>query len=148
VVVGGWQTSGALTLKEGFPLTVTSSGNGLNYFGAGQHVDVVGDYHIANPSRNAWFNTSAFAVAQPWSLGNAPRYFSDLRAPGYRNWDISIQKYFPIGERCRFQFRLDMFNALNHTNFYSPNTFMGGGFGTITQAWTPRQMQAALKFYW
>jgi hypothetical protein len=147
-IVGNWQTSGALTLKEGFPLTVTSSGNGLNYFGAGQHPDVVGDYHIANSSRNAWFNTSAFAVAPAWSLGNAPRYFSDLRAPGYRNWDVSIQKYFPFQERFRFQFRLDMFNILNHTNYYSPSTFMGGGFGTITQAWTPRQMQAALKFYW
>jgi hypothetical protein len=147
-VVGGWQTSGTLTLKQGFPLTITSSGNGVNYFGAGQHVDVIGDYHIANPSRTEWFNTSAFAVAAPWSLGNAPRYFSDLRAPGYRNWDISIQKYFPIEERFRFQFRLDMFNTFNHTNYYSPNTFMGGGFGTITSAWTPRQMQAALKFYW
>jgi hypothetical protein len=147
-IVGGWQTSGTLTLKEGFPLTITSSGNGLNYFGAGQHVDVVGDYHIPNPSRTEWFNTSAFAVAGPWSLGNAPRYFSDLRAPGYRNWDMSIQKYFPIEERFRFQFRLDMFNTFNHTNYYSPNTFMGAGFGTITSAWTPRQMQAALKFYW
>ena len=147
-IVGGWQSSGTLTLKEGFPLTVTSSGNGLNYFGVGQHVDVVGNYHIAHRSRTEWFNTSAFAIAQPWSLGNAPRYFSDLRAPSYKNFDISIQKYFPIQERFRFQFRLDMFNAFNHTNFYSPNTFMGGGFGTITQAWTPRQMQAALKFYW
>lgn len=147
-VVGGWQTSGTLTLKEGFPLTITSVGNGINYYGAGQHVDVVGNYHVAHPSRTEWFNTSAFAIAQPYSLGNAPRYFSDLRAPGYKNFDISIQKYFPIEERFRFQFRLDMFNALNHTNFYSPNTFMGGGFGTITQAWTPRQMQAALKFYW
>jgi carboxypeptidase family protein len=147
-VIGGWQTSGTLTLKEGFPLTITSSGNGLNYFGAGQHVDVVGNYHIANPGPNEWFNTSAFAVAGPWQLGNAPRYFSDLRAPNYKNWDVSIQKYFPINERYRFQFRLDMFNALNRTNFYSPNTAMGPGFGTITQAWTPRQMQAALKFYW
>jgi hypothetical protein len=147
-IVGGWQTSGTLTLKEGFPLTISSSGNGKNYFGAGQHVDVVGNYHVSHQSRTEWFNTSAFAVAQSWSLGNAPRYFSDLRAPGYKNFDISIQKYFPIEERFRFQFRLDMFNAFNHTNFYSPNTFMGGGFGTITSAWTPRQMQAALKFYW
>ncbi len=147
-IVGGWQTSGALTLKEGFPLTITSVGNGVNYFGAGQHVDVVGDYHTGHPSRTQWFNTSAFVAAQSYSLGNAPRYFSDLRAPGYRNWDMSIQKYFPIRESVRFQFRLDMFNALNHTNFYSPNTFMGSGFGTITQSWTPRQMQAALKLYW
>jgi len=155
-IVGGWQTSGTLTLKQGFPLTVTSSGNGLNYFGVGQHVDVIGDYHVSNPNRSQWFNTSAFAVAAPWSLGNAPRYFSDLRAPNYKNWDLSIQKYFPIQERYRVQFRLDMFNALNHTNYYSPNTFVGptpfdnppGTYGAITQAWTPRQMQAALRFYW
>ncbi len=69
-IVGGWQTSGTLTLKEGFPLTITSVGNGVNYYGAGQHVDVVGDYHIAHPSRTQWFNTSAFAVAQPivWEM--------------------------------------------------------------------------------
>lgn len=148
LLVGGWQTSGALTLKEGFPLTITSSGNGLNYFGVGQHVDVVGNYHVPHPTRTQWFNPAAFAATGAWQLGNAPRYFSDLRAPNYKNWDISIQKYFPIEERYRFQFRLDMFNTLNRTNFYSPNTFMGPGFGTITQAWTPRQMQAALKFYW
>ncbi len=147
-VVGGWQTSGTLTLKEGFPLSINSSGNGLDYFGAGQHVDIVGDYHVAHPSRTEWFNPSAFAVAAPWTLGNAPAFFSDLRAPSYKTWDISIQKYFPISERFRFQFRLDMFNALNHTNYYSPNTTMGAGFGTINQAWTPRQMQAALRFYW
>jgi hypothetical protein len=147
-VLGGWQTSGIWTAKSGFPLTITSSGNGLNYFGVGQHVNVVGDYQLDDRSRTQWFNTSAFAVAAPWTLGNAPRYFSDLRAPGYNNVDISIQKYFPVRESVRLQFRLDMFNAFNHTNFYKPNTFMGAGFGTITDAWNPRQMQAALKLYW
>jgi hypothetical protein len=145
-VIGGWQTSGTLTLKEGFPLTITQSDT--NPFGVGQHVNVVGDYHLSNRSFAEWFNTAAFAPATEFDLGNAPRYFSDLRAPAYKNWDVSIQKYFPIQERYRFQFRLDMFNALNHTNYYSPNTFIGGGFGTINQAWTARQMQAALKFYW
>jgi hypothetical protein len=146
-IIGGWQTSGAVTLKEGFPLSIGQ--NNLNEFGFGQHVNIVGDYHLAHQTRTEWFNTAAFASAPKWDLGNAPRYFSDLRAPGYRNWDMSIQKYFPIREQVRLQFRLDMFNALNHTNFYSPNTSLGGGgFGTINQAWTPRQMQAALKLYW
>jgi hypothetical protein len=148
-IVGGWQTSGTLTLKEGFPLTITQSDS--NPFGVGQHVNVVGDYHVPHPSIAQWFNPAAFAQAPQFDLGNAPRYFSDLRAPNYKNWDMSIQKYFPIQERYRVQFRLDMFNTFNHPNFYSPNTFFGGagsGFGTINQAWTPRLMQAALKFYW
>ena len=147
-IVGGWQTSGIFTYKEGFPLSISSAGNGLDYFGAGQHVDVTGDYHVANPSRTQWFDTSAFAVAAPWTLGNAPRYFSDLRAPHYNNWDLSFQKNFPIAERSRLEFRLDMFNAFNHTNFYSPNTFIGPGFGTISASWSPRLMQAALRLYW
>ena len=147
-IVGGWQTSGTLTLKEGFPLTITQ--NDSNPFGVGQHVNVVGNYHLSHRTIGEWFNTAAFADAQPFDLGNAPRYFSDLRAPSYKTWDMSIQKYFPFQERYRFQFRLDMFNALNHPNFYSPNTFIDSGtsFGTINQAWTPRQMQAALRFYW
>jgi hypothetical protein len=148
-VLGGWQTSGAVTVKEGFPLAIGSSGNGLTYFGAGQHVDVVGDVHVSDNNRLHWFNTGAFNTAAPWTLGNAPRYFSNLRSPGYANWDLSIQKFFPIWkEFMRGQFRVDMYNALNHTNYFAPNTTMGGGFGTITEAWAPRQMQGVLKLIW
>jgi hypothetical protein len=155
-VLGGWQTSGAVTVKEGFPLAIGSSGNGLTYFGAGQHVDVVGDLHVSDKNRLHWFNNTAagqsgaaFAVAAPWTQGNAPRYFSNLRSPGYKNWDLSIQKFFPIWkELLRGQFRVDMYNGLNHTNYFAPNTTMGGGFGTITEAWAPRQMQGVLKLIW
>ncbi|MBB5342717.1 carboxypeptidase-like regulatory domain-containing protein [Tunturibacter empetritectus] len=155
-VVGGWQTSGAVTLKDGFPLAIGSSGNGLNYFGVGQHVDVVGDIRVSDKNRLHWFNNTpagqsgaAFSVAAPWTTGNAPRYFSNLRAPGYTNWDLSIQKFFPIWkEVVRGQFRVDMYNALNHTNYFAPQTVMGGGFGTITEAWAPRQMQAGLRLIW
>jgi hypothetical protein len=41
-----------------------------------------------------------------------------------------------------------MYNGLNHTNYFAPNTTMGGGFGTITEAWAPRQMQGVLKLIW
>jgi hypothetical protein len=84
-----------------------------------------------------------------FELGNAPRYFSDLRSPGFNNWDLSIQKYFPVHEQVRFQFRLDMFNAFNHVNFYKPDTNLSSGtFGRLTGAFSPRLMQAALKLYW
>jgi hypothetical protein len=146
-VIGGWQTSGIATFKGGFPLRI-NVGN-LNEFGIGQNVNVVGDYHVSNQTMAQWFNPAAFVQAPKWTLGNAPRYFSDLRAPGYNNWDMSIQKYFPIHEEVRLQFRLDMFNAFNHVNFYKPDTNFGsGGIGTLNAAWGPRQMQAALKLYW
>ena len=148
-IAGGWQTTGIFTFKQGFPLSISSPGNGLNYFGAGQHVDVVGDVRVSNPSINEWFNTSAFAIAAPWTLGNAPRYFSDLRAPRYNNWDMGIQKFIPIHENIRLQFRVDFFNAFNHPQFYAPNMSYGSGnFGKITTAFTPRLTQAVLKLYW
>jgi hypothetical protein len=147
-ILGGWQTTGIFTFKQGFPLSINSPGNGLDYFGAGQHVDIVGNYKVSNQSRTRWFNGAAFQPAAKWTLGNAPRYFSDLRAPHYNNWDVGIQKKFPIKESSRIEFRLDMFNAFNHTNFYSPNTSLGGSIGTIGETWTPRLLQAALRLYW
>jgi hypothetical protein len=143
-IAGGWQTSGIATFKQGFPLAITAD-NGLNYFGAGQHPDIVASYHVPDQNRSGWFNPSAFAPAAAWTLGNAPRFLSDLRAPGYNNWDMSIQKYFLIQERLRLQFRLDMFNTFNHTNYYMPNTTYGGGLGTINEAFPPRLMQLGLK---
>jgi len=43
---------------------------------------------------------TAMQVAQ---IRSAAELFSDLRAPGYDNWDMSIQKYFPIQERVGLQ---------------------------------------------
>ena len=76
-VIGGWQTSGTVTLKEGFPLTIVGSNN--NNFGVGQHVNVVGDYHVAHQSRTAWFNTAAFVNARP-GLWGMPRATSPIFA--------------------------------------------------------------------
>jgi hypothetical protein len=147
--LGGWQTTGIATLKQGFPLGINSGVSTDLYFGAGQNVNVIGDYHIPNPNYNQWFNTSAFAPAAPWTLGDAPRYFSNLRAPNYDNWDMGIQKFFPIKENLRIQFRVDFFNAFNHANLYAPNMSFGSGeFGKITETFTPRLTQAVLKVYW
>jgi Carboxypeptidase regulatory-like domain/TonB dependent receptor-like, beta-barrel len=146
-ILGGWQTSGILTLKGGFPLRISTSNT--NAFGIGQNANVVGDYHVSDQNIAHWFNTAAFVQAPQWTLGNAPRYFDNLRSPGYNNWDMSIQKYFPIRESVRLQFRLDMFNTFNHVNFYKPDTGLGSGtFGQLNAAWGPRLMQAALKLYW
>jgi len=146
-IVGDWQTSGVATFKGGFPLRINVDNQ--NPFGVGQNANVVGDYHVSNQTVNQWFNTAAFVAPSQFELGNAPRYFSDLRSPGFNNWDLSIQKYFPVHEQVRFQFRLDMFNAFNHVNFYKPDTNLSSGtFGRLTGAFSPRLMQAALKLYW
>jgi hypothetical protein len=95
----------------------------------------------------------------PLSFGSAPRYISTLRAPGYQNWDLALQKYWYFGDATRLQFRAEMYNAFNHTNFYAPNQFLanrtvdqngqyGGSFATIGNAFPARDVQLAAKFYW
>lgn len=147
--IGGWQVSGISTFKSGFPLSINANVYSATLYGGNQHPNVVGDpRQVSNRGIHEWFNTSAFAQAPPYTFGDAPRYLSNLRAPGYDNWDIGIQKWFSFGEIVRAQFRAEMFNAFNHANFYAPNTTIGAGFGTITSANPPRDVQLALKIYW
>jgi hypothetical protein len=55
-------------------------------------------------------------------LGNTGR--DTLRGPGFGNWDFSIVKdtaIHALGEQGSLQFRAEMFNVLNHTNFGMPD---------------------------
>jgi hypothetical protein len=44
------------------------------------------------------------------------------RGPSLLNTDLSIDKNFKLTERVRMQFRLDLFNLLNHANFRGDQT--------------------------
>jgi Carboxypeptidase regulatory-like domain/TonB dependent receptor len=92
-------------------------------------------------------------------LGNAAR--NSLVGPGLVNLDFSLFKNNPIkriSEQFNAQFRVEMFNSLNHPNYNPPASnnmiFDGtgapvGGVGVITStATTSRQIQFALKFIW
>ena len=148
--IGGWQVSGISTFKSGFPLSINANNYASSLYGGNQHANVVGNpNNVTNRGIHEWFNTAAFQQTAPYTFGDAPRYFSNLRAPGYDNWDLGIQKWFNITEQFRLQFRGEMFNAFNRANFYAPNQTLGSGsFGTITSAYPPRDVQFALKLYW
>ena len=65
-------------------------------------------------------NTSCFAPPQPGSDGaESARFF--VRAPPINNLDLSLSKTFALPKNMRFEFRVDMFNALNHTQFTGVN---------------------------
>jgi hypothetical protein len=150
---GGWQWTGILTAHTGLPISITPASNnvvGAASYGFNQRPNVVPgvDPKPANQSIQNWINPAAFTQPDPYTFGDAPRFLSDLRAPGYVNWDMGIQKYWNITEGMRFQFRMELFNALNHPNFFVPDSNLGdAGFGTITGAYPARSVQFAGKFY-
>jgi hypothetical protein len=68
----------------------------------------------------------------PSRQGNLGR--NGLRGFGATQWDFAVHRDFPIGESVKLQFRVEMFNVLNHPNFGPPNGFFGlGGFGLSNQ---------------
>jgi len=83
---------------------------------------------------NQWFNPHMFTLPHPQSsaiylAGNNPTgYMGDsprglLRGPGQTNWDLSMVKNTKaafLGDKGSFQFRAEIFNILNHTNFAFP----------------------------
>jgi hypothetical protein len=151
-VLGGWAWSGILTAESGLPLSIQPASNNVG-FGFNQRPNIVPGVNPipANQSINNWINPDAFSQPTGFSFGDAPRFFENLHGPKFFNWDMAIQKYWDFTEGKRLQFRFEMFNALNHPDFFQPDTNLGdvsaGNFGRITSAYQARTAQVAAKFY-
>jgi hypothetical protein len=151
-LMGGWQTFGILTFQSGRPFTVAllpddnNSNTGISIlgFGANNRPNVVGNPHLANPTPDLWFNTSAFATAPFGSFGNAGRNI--LNGPSLQTINLSLVKNTTVREGVTLQFRAESFNLLNHPNFGLPDIFVGSPtFGQILSAGDPRHIQFGLK---
>jgi hypothetical protein len=69
-----------------------------------------------------------------------------LFGPGLDQWDVSFIKRNRISERFSLEFRAQFFNVFNHPSFGRPAaTTDSTGFGQITSAGTPRDVQFGLK---
>jgi Carboxypeptidase regulatory-like domain/TonB-dependent Receptor Plug Domain len=143
-VVGGWQLNWIFSAQSGHPLTPYYTANISNTFGAADRPNVAGDPNSGPKTANAWFNVAAFTAPAAGTFGNAGRNI--IRAPGLEDLDITLARDFRVKERVSMKFRVEFFNALNHTNFaYPSGTVDGGAFGTISTASDPRQLQFALR---
>lgn len=149
-VLGGWESSGIITIRNGFPFNVsTGSDRALSGIGL-DRPDVVGDPNLpSNRSRAeriaAYFNTAAFVPNAIGTFGTTPRNF--LRGPGAVNTDLALMKMFNLRENLRLQYRAEFFNALNKPNFSNPFASLNNAarFGRIEGAGDPRIIQMALK---
>jgi hypothetical protein len=78
----------------------------------------------SHPTIQNWWSWSAFSNPAPNSFGNCGRDLSSV--PGYQEVDLSALKNFsfrtPLNENTVLQFRAEAFNAMNRTNFGTPNS--------------------------
>ncbi len=153
-----WQVAGITSFVSGQPATVnltTTDAVDLTGGGDGARVNVIGPAPLSGGERSfdRWFNTAAFARPARGTFGNAGRTL--FRLPGVSNWDISLFKNLPFfQDRGAFQFRCEMYNAFNHTQFADVDTtarFDPAGnqtntrFGQVISTRTPRVIQLSLR---
>jgi len=157
---GGWQLNGIASVTSGTPFTVFDSHDNsvqgsapeITGFSANRPNLVPGQNPNAGPkTASAWFNANAFqAITQDpnspvQQFGSAGRNIA--QGPGYANWDFSAFKNIRVMEGKELQFRAELFNVLNHTNFRLPDSDISSPtFNHILAAQSPRLVQFALKF--
>jgi hypothetical protein len=149
---GGWRASGILTIQSGAPFTVnlsSASGQDVAHIGLVSGNNIERPDLISNPNNGPqtateWFNTAAFILPVQDSFGTAGR--NVVTGPGLASLDLSLQKEGVIREGLKLQFRVDVYNSLNHPNFDLPGRIFGASnFGVISSAEDPREFQFALK---
>jgi hypothetical protein len=118
-ILGGFQTAATLVAHSGQPFTVTMASSNSKAMGGNQFPNVVGDWHLSNPSIRAWYNTSAFAIPAVGTFGNERR--NSLVGPGLNTINFSLGKNFSLREGIGLQLRADAANVLNHAAFGLPS---------------------------
>jgi len=170
--LGGWQVDGITTFRSGLPANVcldadvAGTGDGPLVYEC-QRPDMIANPNLPRGKRtlNEFFNVNAFIEQPLGTFGNATRNI--IRNPGVNNWDLSVFKDFTVpwfgrhqgwlaDEDAKLQFRAEFFNAWNHTQFNGVDTTFQtqgsgmpsgttSGFGSVTSARDPREIQFALK---
>jgi len=149
-LLGGWQVNGITAIQSGPTLGLQTSVNQTNSFGGGSRPNWSGkSAKLGGPTverLDRYFDTSVFSQPPAFTFGNTPRTLPDVRAPGLVNFDFSLIKNTRMRERVNVQFRSELFNLLNNTNFGAPGTTFGiSTFGVISSAADARTIQFALK---
>ena len=157
-VINGWQVSGITSFVSGVPTAVSFSlVSGIDITGSASisaRPDVIANPVLPKGDRtfSQNFNTAAFRAPTQGTLGTAAP--TQLRGPGINNHDIAFFKNFRFAEKLNLQFRGELYNAFNHTQFSAYDTaarFDAAGaqintrLGEFTAARRARVMQFALK---
>ncbi|MBI1355465.1 MAG: TonB-dependent receptor plug domain-containing protein [Acidobacteria bacterium] len=147
MALGGWQLSGIVNVKSGFPWTIRSSDNSKTV-SRGARADRIGDGNdgpqVVGPGQR-WFDTTAYAAPAVGTFGNAGN--GTVWGPGYKSADVAIQKNFSIRETQRLQFRTSFINLTNSPIFQAGNrTVTSPTFGEITSAQGSRIIQFGLRY--
>jgi hypothetical protein len=150
-LIAGWEIAGIFTLQSGFPIRLTSTDddelmNSYDFETVGEPNQIAPFRRLRPQSSGGYFFDPASFVEAPFGkMGNAPRTI--CCGPGIANLDLGLHKTFRVGEARTLEFRTEIFNVMNHTQFFNPdgNITDGPNFGQVSRARDPRLIQLALR---
>jgi hypothetical protein len=159
-VLQGWQLTGIVTYRTGFPFTIYHTGDPTFSFTSlpravlsGRPPPMLGASNPTGVNTFRYVDLTGFSRKtnsdsgpfDPATLGN-----NTYRAPGMGNWDLGLYKEFAVAEKCRMQARLEMFNAWNHPNLFADARTNDVRTSSMVTARFRghRNVQVALKFFW
>jgi Carboxypeptidase regulatory-like domain len=170
-VLDDWEVSGITQFQSGFPIRLNTEDdteliNSLFFLGT-EAPSLIAPFQKLDPRKvysnlglttaGYWFNPNDFATAAtnpgapvpPLGSFNNGTQRTICCGPGLIDWDFSVHKKIALSETKYIQFRAEIFNVFNHTNYSNPDGGFSDGtssFGLITSAGDPRLLQFALKF--
>jgi hypothetical protein len=119
--------NGTNPLPPGFIAVVNTPGGG-----ASRNVRrpnfVPGVDPYLNNDRNL-LNPAAFTTPLPGTFGDVPR--NALRGPNFRQFDLILNKRFRFAESRSIEFRTEIFNLFNRTNFDIPGSRLNLALPTV-----------------
>jgi hypothetical protein len=146
-LLGGWELSGIAIIQGGRPFTIFLDRDISGTGNRSDRPDRVAGVSLKpdNQGPDNWINRAAFTLPATGSFGTAGRNIG--RGPQLHNLDLALIKAYQAGDNTRLQFRVEMFNALNHPNFGFPVTsFDNPSFGAINSTvTTERQIQLGIR---
>jgi hypothetical protein len=159
-ILDDWEVSGITQFQSGFPVRLQTQNDAeeigsLFFFGTGAPQMTGSAPQLQNPkvqqtingvSGHYYLTPGQFADPTLGTFSTTPR--SICCGPGENQWDLTVSKKLSLTEARYFQFRTDIFNLFNKTQFVNPDgNFSSSTFGQVLQVRDPRLVQVALKFY-
>jgi hypothetical protein len=137
-VIGGWQYTASTRYYSGQLLLFNNT------------YAVDGNPKVDNPTRDRWFDTSKFSVADQYTPRSNPWYYDGLTGPNTFVTDMTLTKMFQLSSKYRLEARIEAYNAFNQIVWQNPDLTLGSAnFGKVTRqvlGQPGREIQVGARF--
>jgi hypothetical protein len=145
-LLGGWQWSGKVYARSGFPYSITDGYAFASLIQGGFAIAQIisggasgscgGGAAYTNANIKPCLNASAFANTSVSGFAHTTypaQTRNQFRGPNYVDFDMGLYKTFQIGDRYTLGIGATAYNVFNHPNFGLPDSNLGDAmFGQIS----------------